>query len=80
MAAPIYLDNRSVLVSTSKGLKRIHVPFVVVVVSSVDDLMEGERMTVILVGFSKRDSLLYLIRNRYYLYSYFVIVLDKAPP
>jgi hypothetical protein len=75
--APVYLDNRSVLVSTAKGLKRITVPFLVVVMRAVDKMEVGDKVTVILVSFTKTDPLLYFIRNRYYNYTLFVIDLTR---
>ena len=70
---PVYLDDKSILVSTRKGLRRLQVPFIVVVVIAADSLEIGDKVQVMLVSFSQTDPLLYYIRNRYYNYSLFLI-------
>lgn len=74
MTAPVYLDNKSVLVSTNKGLVRFTVPFSVIVFDDVGDLKVGDKLIVNLVSYSKKDKLLYYIRNRFYAYRFFVII------
>lgn len=73
MAAPVYVDNTSLLVSTPKGMVRIKVPFKVMVVLQVEDYNTGDVLTVLLVGFTKKDNLLYYIGKRYYSYWYFEV-------
>lgn len=82
MNQPVFLDAKSVLVSTPKGLKRLDVPFLVIVISEIDQLQVGEKVLVFLVGFNQKDNLLYYINQKYYQYFLFVIIdkrLDEKP-
>jgi hypothetical protein len=77
MESPLYVDKRSILISTPKRLRRLYVPFLVLVIKDSDGLVRGEKLKVILVGFSQRDRLLYCINSRYYRYCLFIIVDQK---
>lgn len=74
MSNVVYLDTKSILVSTSKGLKRLNVPFLVIVCKEIDNLKIGDKPTVDLVSFTEKDNLLYYIGKNYYKYSFFVII------
>ncbi len=72
----MFLDINSILVSTPKGLKKLHVPFLVLVVIDINSLKVGDKTTVHLVGFSQKEHLLYFIDGAYYKYAFFAII-DK---
>lgn len=76
MSSPLAHDTKSILVSTPKGLKRLDVPFLVMVLVNVNNLQVGDKVVVILVTCTYRDNLLYYIQGNYYKYYLFVII-DK---
>jgi len=74
MSEPVFLDTKSILVSTTKGLKRLQVPFLVLVIVEIDSLKVCDKTTVQLVGFSQKEHLLYFIDGAYYKYVFFAII------
>lgn len=69
-----YFENFSLLVSTSKGLVRIHCPFKANCITSIDTINAGDRIVVISVHVSQDKKLLYLINGKKYCYYYFEIL------
>ncbi len=70
--APIYIDNRSILLVDSKGLiHRIYCPFRVVCIESVNGLKATHWYVVDEVNYNLVELLIYAIAGEYYSFKYF---------
>lgn len=70
-----YTSPHSILVIQKNGvLKRLYTPFLVIVILPIQDLKNGEKLSVEKVLMTKSGITVYKIKNINYYYYYFIIV------
>ena len=74
MKSTVYIDNKSVLVITEHGLRRISCPFLIIVIIDINNFKIGDRLTVVNVAGTQKIKLLYCINGLYFSHHYFVII------